>query len=355
MKKEKVAVAMSGGVDSSIAAALLLEAGYAVIGVTMVNYSLEPNHPEDHVSNAKKAADLLKIEHKVVDLRTDFKNRIIQYFCSDYSRGLTPNPCIRCNREIKFGLLLDKTREYDVDFFATGHYVRKSFDDQKKRFILKKARDTAKDQSYFLYGLSQRQLECSFFPVGEMKKEEVRKKAASLGLPAAHRRESQEICFIPDNDYVNFLKKNIPGSFKPGPILDRNKKQLGEHGGILRFTIGQRRGLGIAAPFPLYVLELDARCNAVIVGKDDELKGKSLTASQLNLISLSEISFPLAVKARIRYKHKEAEALVIPLGKKRVRVEFSDPQRAIAPGQSVVFYDGDIVIGGAIIDSLDYS
>ena len=346
---------MSGGVDSSVAAVLLLEAGYAVIGITMVNYSLEQNHLEDHVSSAKKAADLLKIEHKVVDLRADFEDRVIRYFCREYSQGLTPNPCIRCNREIKFGLLMDRVREYAVDFFATGHYVRKSFDAQQKRFILKKALNTAKDQSYFLYGLTQKQLECSLFPVGEMKKEEVRKRAVSLGLPAAHRRESQEICFIPDNDYVNFLKKNIPNSFKPGPILDRNKKQLGEHGGILHFTIGQRRGLGIAASHPLYVLEMDSRRNAVIVGKDEELKSKSLTASRLNLINQSEISFPMEVKARIRYKHKEADALVIPLNKNRVRVEFSDPQRAITPGQSVVFYDGDIVIGGGIIEGLNYS
>lgn len=340
---------MSGGVDSSVAAALLLEAGYTVAGFTLVNFTLEQDRLDDHVSSAKKAADLLRIEHEVIDLRSDFHDRIIQYFCSEYRQGLTPNPCIRCNREIKFGLLMDRARGYGVDFFATGHYVRKYFDDQKKRFILKKARNKAKDQSYFLYGLTQKQLEGSLFPVGEMKKEEVRKKAVSLGLPAAHRRESQEICFIPDNDYVNFLKKNIPGSFRPGPILDRNKKQLGTHGGILHFTIGQRRGLGIAAPHPLYVLEMDVRNNAVIVGKDEELREKSLIASQLNLIAMSEIKYPLPVKARIRYKHKEADALVIPLDKNRVRVEFSKPQRAVTPGQSVVFYDGDIVIGGAVI------
>lgn len=354
MKKKKVAIAMSGGVDSSVAAALLLEAGYTVAGFTMVNFTLEQDRLDDHVSSAKKAADLLKIEHEVVDLRADFHDRIIQYFCREYSQGLTPNPCIRCNREIKFGLLMDRARGYGVDFFATGHYVRKYFDDQKKRFILKKARNKAKDQSYFLYGLTQKQLEGSLFPVGEMKKEEVRKKAVSLGLPAAHRRESQEICFIPDNDYVNFLKKNIPGSFRPGPILDRNKKQLGMHGGILHFTIGQRRGLGIAAPHPLYVLEMDVRNNAVIVGKDEELREKSLIASPLNLIAMSEIKHPLPVKARIRYKHKEADALVIPLDKNRVRVEFSKPQRAITPGQSVVFYDGDIVIGGGIIKDLNH-
>lgn len=354
MKKKKVAVAMSGGVDSSVAAALLLEAGYAVVGFTMVNYSMEQGRLDDPVSSAKKAADILKIEHKVVDLRDDFKDSVIQYFCREYSQGLTPNPCIRCNREIKFGLLMDKARDYGVDFFATGHYVRKYFDDQKKRFILKKARNKAKDQSYFLYGLTQKQLKGSLFPVGEMIKEEVRKKAVSLGLPAAYRRESQEICFIPDNDYVNFLKKNIPGSFRPGLILDQNKKQLGTHGGILHFTIGQRRGLGIAAPHPLYVLEMDVRNNAVIVGKDEELKGKSLTASQLNLIALSEIKHPLPVKARIRYKHKEADAVVVPLDKNRVRVEFSKPQRAITPGQSVVFYEGDNVIGGGIIKGLDH-
>jgi len=345
---------MSGGVDSSVAAALLLETGYTVVGFTMVNFTLEQDRLDDHVSQAKKAADLLKIEHEVIDLSSDFKDRVIQYFCREYSQGLTPNPCIRCNREIKFGLLMNRARDYGFDYFATGHYVRKYFDDQNKRFILKKARNKAKDQSYFLYGLTQKQLEGSLFPVGEMKKEEVRKKAVSLGLPAAYRRESQEICFIPDNDYVNFLKKNIPGSFRPGPILDRNQKQVGTHGGILHFTIGQRKGLGIAAPHPLYVLEMDVRNNAVVVGKDEELKEKSLIASQLNLIAVSEIDHPLPVKARIRYKHKEADAVVIPLDKNRVRVEFSEPQRAVTPGQSVVFYDGDSVIGGGIIKGLDH-
>ena len=187
-----------------------------------------------------------------------------------------------------------------------------------------------------------------------MRKDEVRRKAADMGLPAAQRPESQEICFIPDNDYVNFLKKNIPESFRHGPILDRNKKRLGKHNGILHFTIGQRRGLGIASPYPLYVLEMNARDNAVIVGKDEELRERSLTASQLNLIALSAIDHPLPVKARIRYKHKEADAVVAPLDKNRVRVEFSDPQRAITPGQSIVFYDGDTVIGGGIIE-LDFS
>lgn len=337
-----------------MAAALLLEAGYDVFGLTMVNYALKKDIDENHVLAAKKAADLLNIKHLVVDLRSEFKDRVIQYFCREYSQGLTPNPCIQCNRKIKFGLLMDKAREYGADFFATGHYVRCDFDNQKKRFILKKAKNKAKDQSYFLYCLTQEQLKYAHFPLGEMKKDEVRRKADDLGLPAAKRPESQEICFIPDNDYVNFLKKKIPESFRQGPILDRNKRQLGKHKGILHFTIGQRRGLGIASPYPLYVLEIDAYNNAVIVGKDEELQERSLTASQLNLIALSEINLPLTVKARIRYKHREADAVVVPLNKNRVRVEFLVPQRAVTPGQSVVFYDGDVVIGGAVIDGLNH-
>lgn len=354
MKKKKVAVAMSGGVDSSVAAALLLEEGYDVFGFTMVNYALRKDPNEDHVSNARNVSDLLNIKHVVVDLKSEFKERVIQYFCREYTQGLTPNPCIQCNREIKFGLLMEKARESGADLFATGHYVRKYFDGQKNRFVLKKAKNTSKDQSYFLYCLTQGQLEHALFPLGEMKKEEVRKKAVDLGLPAAQRPESQEICFIPDNDYVNFLKKNIPGSFRQGPILDRKKKPLGRHNGILHFTIGQRRGLGIASPYPLYVLEMNPRDNAVIVGKDEELRKSSLTATQLNLMAVPEISNPLSVKARIRYKHKESDAVVAPLDKNRVRVEFSVPQRAITPGQSVVFYEGDIVIGGGVIEP-DYS
>jgi tRNA-uridine 2-sulfurtransferase len=349
MKKKKVAVAMSGGVDSSVAAALLIEAGYDVLGLTMVNYALE-DHDENNVLAARKAADILNISHEVVDLRSEFEERIIRYFCNEYSRGLTPNPCIRCNREIKFGLLMEKAREYGAGLFATGHYVRKNFNDQTKRFILNKAKNKAKDQSYFLYCLTQEQLKHALFPLGEMDKDKVRQTAVDLGLPAAHRPESQEICFIPDNDYVNFLKKNIPGSFKQGPILGPGKKQLGRHKGILHFTIGQRRGLGISSPHPLYVLELNARDNAVIVGEDKDLKERFLTASKLNLISLAKIDQPLSVKARIRYKHKEAEAVISPLDKNRVRVEFSEPQRAITPGQSVVFYDGDTVVGGAVIE-----
>ncbi len=351
---------MSGGVDSSVAAALLLEQGYEVVGVTMNLFSLPQDYCRSEklksccgwkaTEDAHQVALTLGISHYVVDFRKPFEKSVITDFCEEYAQGRTPNPCIRCNQHIKFDVLLKKMKALEADYLATGHHARIEYDKQSVRYILKKGKDRKKDQSYFLYPMTQKQLSRTLMPVGDYTKEEVRKKAQSFGLPVAERPESQEICFVPDNDYAGFLLSRIPEAFHPGPVVDSENRTLARHKGIVHYTIGQRRGIGISAPHPLYVLSILSDENTIVVGPEKELYGKSLLASELNMISLEKITEPLKVKARIRYKHREAQALVTPLDSDKVRVEFERSQRAITPGQSVVFYDGDTVVGGAIID-----
>lgn len=346
----KVAVAMSGGVDSSVAAALLKEQDYEVIGVTM-QVRLPDNGPDAAV-NAKAVADMLGIPHYVADFREIFTRKVITHFCGEYSLGRTPNPCVRCNQFIKFGALLTEAKELGADFMATGHYARVEKEDAGGRRLLKKGSDCRKDQSYFLHALNQEQLRHSLFPLGELTKAKVRRMAEELDLPVANRPESQEICFIPDNDYPAFLKDYVGDEVKPGPVLDGRGNTLGEHRGIIFYTIGQRRGLGISAGEPLYVVAINREENAIIVGSKEEAYAVEFTASELNWIALDEPKRPMRVNAKIRYRHQEAEALVTPSGENRVRVEFKEPQMAIAPGQAVVFYDGDTVIGGGSIEQV---
>jgi len=346
----KVVVAMSGGVDSSVAAALLKEQGYQVIGVTM---QIRPSdNGPDAVVNAKAVADRLDIPHYVADFREIFTRKVIAHFCHEYSLGRTPNPCVRCNQFIKFGALLTKAKELGADFMATGHYARVEKEDADGRRLLKKGNDCRKDQSYFLHALNQEQLKHSLFPLGELTKERVRRIAEELDLPVANRPESQEICFIPDNDYPAFLKDYVGDEGKPGPVLDRRGNILGEHRGIIFYTIGQRKRLGISAREPLYVVAINREENAIIVGSKKEAYAVEFTASELNWIAIDEPKQPMRVSARIRYRHQEAEALVTPSGENRVRVRFKEPQMAIAPGQAVVFYDGDTVIGGGSIEQV---
>ncbi len=361
MKKKRVVVAMSGGVDSSVAAALLLEQGYDVVGVTMNLFSLPKKYCRDEnvksccgwgaAEDAHQVALTLGIPHYVIDMRKEFEKKVIADFCAEYNLGRTPNPCIRCNEFIKFDDLLNRLSTLDADYLSTGHHVRVEYDKKKKRYLLKKGLDREKDQSYFLYTLTQDQLSRTLMPVGHFTKKHIRKKAEELNLPAAQRPESQEICFVPDNNYPRFLRKKIPKAFLPGPIFDAEGKILGQHEGTLHFTIGQRRGMGIAASSPLYVVSIDAENNTIVAGPNKMLYDNVLMASQLNFISESGLNESMTLKAKIRYKHKEAEVRLFPITSDSVRVEFKMPQRAITPGQAVVFYDGETVVGGGIIDS----
>ena len=362
MEKKRVVVAMSGGVDSSVAAALLLEQGFDVVGVTMNLFSLPRKYCRDETlksccgwgaaEDAHQVALTLGISHYVIDMRKEFEEKVIADFCTEYKRGRTPNPCIRCNEFIKFDDLLERSiKTMGADYLSTGHYVRIEYDTKTKRHILKKGIDSEKDQSYFLYTLTQEQLARTLMPVGHFLKKDIRKKAEELNLPAARRPESQEICFVPDNNYPRFLQEKNPLAVNLGPIVDPEGKILGQHEGTHHFTIGQRKGMGLSASQPLYVVSIDAENNTIVAGQNKMLYENELIASQLNFISVSGLEERITVKAKIRYKHIEADAHVLPLNKDLVGVVFDSPQRAITPGQAVVFYDGETVVGGGIIDS----
>lgn len=356
----KVLVAMSGGVDSSVAAATLKEEGYQVIGATMQIWPLDEQADcadrlgsgtgTGAIEDAKKVASKLAIPHYVLNLRNIFRQKVITEFCREYSLGRTPNPCISCNKHIKFGVLLEKAGELGADIIATGHYARIEKNSDNSRYLLKKGVDQRKEQSYWLYSLNQEQLRHSMLPIGNLTKERVREIAGELQLPVSARPESQEICFIPDNDYPKFLKERIPEAAKPGPILDKEGTILGEHKGILFYTIGQRRGLGISAREPRYVIAVSLEKNAIMVGSRQELYGSELVAFRLNWIAIDKPRQPLTVSAKIRYLHQEAEAVVTPVDEDRVRVKFHQPQLAITPGQAIVFYHGDTVVGGGVIE-----
>lgn len=360
MNRKRVVVAMSGGVDSSVAAMLLKEKGYEVIGVTMNLFSLPKEACRDRnlrsccgwraVEDAHQVAIILGIEHFVVDFRQEFESHVIQNFCKEYLGGRTPNPCIRCNQFIKFQVLLEKAKEIGADFIATGHHARIERDRASGRYVLKKGKDREKDQSYFLYTLNKDELSQTLMPIGYLTKREVRKFARKYQLPVAEKPESQEICFVPDKDYARFLRERFPAAEKPGPILDTNGCVIGEHPGIIHFTVGQRRGIRIASPRPLYVLSIDHEKNAIVVGTYEKLYKKILLASEVNIISGDKVELPLQVSVKIRYKHTEAQALLKLVDSQRACVEFEKPQRAITPGQAAVFYVGDVVLGGGIIE-----
>jgi tRNA-specific 2-thiouridylase len=352
--KGKVLVAMSGGVDSSVAAGLLKEKGYDVIGVTMQIWPKDGASAEhtrsccslSAVEDAKRVAHLLGIPHYVLNFRKIFEEKIIKNFINEYSAGRTPNPCVRCNEHIKFDALLKKADELGAEFIATGHYARVS---KGRSFSLLKGMDPKKDQSYMLYVMGQESLSRTMFPNGGLKKDEVREIARSLGLPVAEKEDSQEICFVPNDDYGEFLKKFVLEDVKPGPILDSAGNILGMHKGIVYYTVGQRRGLGIPRPEPLYVVSIDKESNAIVVGDKKETLGSELLASRVNFVSGETPGGKLEVNAKIRYNAKESRA-VLEQGDEMIRVKFTEPQNAITPGQSVVFYNGEVVLGGGIIE-----
>jgi tRNA-specific 2-thiouridylase len=357
----KVLALISGGVDSSTAAASLVQQGFEVVGITMKVWK-EPEYVDDagrrrcstsEIEDARKVCALLNIPHHVSNRKTAFRKYVVEPFCEEYLAGRTPNPCVVCNTDIKFRLMLHRARALGAEYIATGHYARIQYDNASGRFLLLKGRDTAKDQSYFLHRLTQSQLKRILFPLGEQTKEQIRRRARELKLPVAEKAESQEICFVPDGDYRGLLERLMPGRLSTGPIVDVEGTELGTHKGIANYTIGQRRGLGVAHPRPLYVIGFDIKKNAVIVGISERLWSHELVAERVNWISTAKTREPFRAHARIRYKHKESPATITPLGRGAAHVRFEDPQRAITPGQSVVFYDGDLVLGGGIIGNID--
>ncbi len=351
--KKRVVVAMSGGVDSSVAAALLKEQGYEVIGLTMHHWDAcakddagEPCHSNAAVTNAKKIAEQLKIPFYSVNFETDFRQQIITRFCAEYFSGRTPNPCAVCNKKIKFGLLLDKALELGADYLATGHYVSLAEEDGK--LFIRKGVDRKKDQSYFLFSLSQQQLSRCLFPLGELNKPQVREHAIRFGLQIAEKDESQDICFIPDGDYVSFLEQEQGSGKLNGDIVHVSGKVLGQHQGIYRYTIGQRKGLGIGWAEPLYVISIDAEKKRVIVGEKQYLSQSEMLVAQC-CWSIPEPTEPFSTTCRIRYRQAEVAVTVEPLENNSVRVTFSTPQDGITPGQAAVFYSDDLLIGGGWI------
>ncbi len=359
--KVKVAVGLSGGVDSSVAAVLLKENGYDVIGIAMEIFDgtmgmkegekhacYGPGEKED-LESAASLCRKLRIPFHRIDLRKEYREYVINYFTSEYLEGRTPNPCIVCNYKLKFGFLLEKAREAGIDFsfFATGHYAR--IKKSGERFFLKRASDLSKAQSYFLYALTQEQLRHALFPIEHLTKAEVRTKARERNLPTGSRPESQDICFIPNNDYADFLKGFLPQASEPGPILDEHGNILGRHRGIINYTIGQRKRLGIAAGEPQYVIAIEPEHNAVIVGCRERALGDELVATNVNWSAIDRPTEAITARAKIRYRHPEAEASITPVDKDSVYVKFKEPQPAITPGQSIVFYNGDKVLGGGTI------
>ena len=342
---KRTAAAMSGGVDSSAAALLLRQEGRELLGLTLRLFG-----GEEEASDAAAAAAQLGFPHRTLDMRREFQSRVIDSFAVEYERGRTPNPCVECNRAVKFGALLEKVEELGCSQLATGHYARLDYDAGVGRWLLKKAAHPEKDQSYVLAMLTQEQLARALFPLGGLSKEEVRAIAAEAGLGNAHRKDSQDICFIPDGDYAAFIRQHTGKDYSPGPFLGEDGKLLGWHRGIVGYTVGQRRGLGISSESGrLYVKEVRPGENTVVLSGNDSLFSRGLEAEDLNLIACSRLDGPVRLRARVRYRMAEQPCTVEQTGEGSVRLTFDRPQRAITPGQTVVFYDGDTVVGGAVI------
>ncbi|MBQ9030389.1 MAG: tRNA 2-thiouridine(34) synthase MnmA [Parasporobacterium sp.] len=354
MRKSKALIAMSGGVDSSVAAYLMQQIGYDCIGATMkllTNPSCEGSSRTccslDDVEDARSVAYRLGIPYYVFNFSEDFKEQVIDRFVREYEAGLTPNPCIECNRHLKFERLYLRAKELSCDTIVTGHYARIIRRDD--RYVLQKGIDEKKDQSYVLYSMTQEELAHTCFPLGEMTKEQIRKIAQEMQFSNAAKPDSQDICFVPDGDYVRFMEQYTGKVYPEGDFLDPDGAVLGRHQGAVRYTIGQRKGLGIAFGKPLYVQKKDMEANTVTLAENGQLFSDTLIAGEMNWIAVAGLSDPVRCSAKIRYKHKEQPAVVYPLDGGLVKVVFDEPQRAITPGQAVVLYDGDDVLGGGKI------
>ena len=355
---QTIAVAMSGGVDSSVAAALLVSQGCRVFGITMTTWHWPESTYEryretclghEEADSAARVARSLGIDHVMVDLSEEFRETVVDDFVSEYAHGYTPNPCVICNDLIKFGLLHHKAAELGADLVATGHYVKLKQDPVSGRRLLFRAADKHKDQTYMLYRLKQEQLARSLFPLGSLSKAEVRKIANNLGLETADKPESQEICFVPPGKYRDFLSSRYPWLNTPGPIVNVEGQVVGEHVGTAMYTVGQRKGLNIPADQPLYVLEIRPDSNTIVAGPQEFLYSSSLQVHNTNFIPFDTLCSEMEVQAKIRYRSPASKATIVPMPNGSVRVEFTRPQRAITPGQSAVFYDGDLLVGGGII------
>jgi tRNA-specific 2-thiouridylase len=353
--KKRVVVAMSGGVDSSVAACLLKEQGYDVIGATMRIWkgdgtkNLYGCRGVLHVEDARRVAQQIGIPFYVFNLEEAFERDVIRYFCDEYGRGRTPNPCILCNQRVKFGAFANKALELEADFLSTGHYARVEHEKRAGRILLKKGVDRKKDQSYVLFSLNQDQLRRTLFPLGEYRKEEVRRKALDLGLCVHDKPESQEVCFVEADSYHPFLQERLKGAIEPGPILGRSGEVLGTHKGIMFYTVGQRRGLGMARGIPLYVIGIDRGKNAIIVGEEKDVFADTFSVDSLNWIAIPREKSHITAQVKIRYNHPGSAAVLSWTEDDALEVRFRTLQKAITPGQAAVFYDGDTVLGGGWI------
>lgn len=341
--KEKVLVGMSGGVDSSAAALVLKNKGYDVCGITL---TLTENDNSRDINDAKAVCEKLGINHTVLDLRKEFRENVISYFINEYKSGRTPNPCIACNKHIKFGAMLDYANKNGFDKIATGHYAR--VEEENGRFLLKRGVDLSKDQSYVLFSLTQNQLSRLLLPLGDISKPQVRKMTEKAGLISADRPDSQDICFVPDGDYAAFIEKTDGFTSKKGDYVDINGNVLGQHEGVIHYTIGQRKGLGIALGKPQFVIDKNPETDRVVLGDEEHLFKRQVYVEDTNFLAFDSLNTAMPVTAKLRYRHKEQPAVIYP-HKDGIMIEFATPQRAPSPGQAAVFYYSDVVIGGGII------
>ena len=351
---KRVMIGMSGGVDSSVAAYLLKKKGYDVVGVNMKLCPDETGKEDTSIKDAQKVAEKLGIPFYVLDLQEEFREKVIENFISEYTSGRTPNPCVVCNKFIKFGLFFDKAKEFDCDYIATGHYARIEKDEKNGRYLLKKGDSAKKDQTYDLYNIKQEQLKRILLPIGEYEKDDVRALAKEIGLEVHNKKDSQEICFIKDNDYIKYLKKHMKKKVKPGNFVELDGEVIGKHKGIINYTIGQRKGLGVTFGKPMFVVDINAKDNTIVLGDNSDLFRSELIASNVNIIpfDFDEMKEPVRVEAKVRYAAKPSPATVYKISENNIRIVFDEPQRAITKGQSVVMYDGDILVGGAVIEKI---